>query len=169
MGSIARLFGGGDKQSSQSTQTSYNKAYEPILQALSPALGYTTQGGNFLSQLLGLSGGADRDAAFETFRSTPGYQFQLDEGRNAILGSNASRGLLNSGATAKALTKYGQGLADSTYQNYINNLLGFTNIGSDAAKTIVGAGNYSEGQSQSKGGSHKGIGGMVGSILGSIL
>jgi hypothetical protein len=53
-------------------------------------------------------------------RLTPGYQFQMDEGRRAIEGSRAASGLLNSGATGKALLDYGQGLADQTYQNERN-------------------------------------------------
>ena len=49
------------------------------------------------------------------WRSTPGYQFNLDEGRNQLESSAAARGSLYSGAALKDLTKYGQNYADRTY------------------------------------------------------
>src|SRR6516162_886239 len=49
--------------------------------------------------------------------SLPGYQFNLQQGVNAIDASAAAHGLLNSGATGKALEQYGQGLGSS----YLNN------------------------------------------------
>jgi hypothetical protein len=56
--------------------------------------------------------------------SLPGYQFQMDQGTQAIQGSSAARGMLNSGNTLSALDKYGQGLASSFYQQQFNNLSG---------------------------------------------
>jgi hypothetical protein len=50
-----------------------------------------------------------------SLRETPGYQFQMDEGRRAIEGSRASSGLLHSGQTGKELLTFGQGLADQTF------------------------------------------------------
>lgn len=56
-------------------------------------------------------------------RQTPGYQFALDQGTQAVQNSAAARGDLLSGNTATALTKYGQGLADTNYQQAYNNAL----------------------------------------------
>lgn len=50
--------------------------------------------------------------AFAAFRDTPGYQFGLDEGAKTVQASAAARGGLNSGATLKALTKFGNDYAD---------------------------------------------------------
>jgi hypothetical protein len=47
--------------------------------------------------------------------NTPGYQFQLQQGVNAIDASAARGGNLNSGARLLELQKFGQGLADQTY------------------------------------------------------
>lgn len=48
---------------------------------------------------------------------TPGYQFQLQQGQQAIERSAAAKGSLLNGGTAKALDNYSQGLASTTYQN----------------------------------------------------
>lgn len=155
MGSLARSLFGGSKQK----QSSENRAFGPISQAFTPALGYTTQGGNALAALLGLTGGGDQAAAAANFRNTPGYQFQLQEGSKAITGNAAARGLLNSGSTAKALQKYGQGLADSTYQQYIQNLLGLGGLGTQAGSVLASSGSTSQGGgSSNNGGLGKAIG-----------
>ena len=52
---------------------------------------------------------------------TPGYQFQLQQGDQAVQQSAAARGNLLTGGTAEALDNYGQGLAASNYQNVYNN------------------------------------------------
>ncbi len=54
------------------------------------------------------------------YQQDPGYQFRLQEGQNAINASAAARGMANSGATMKALTKYGQDYATNDYQNAYN-------------------------------------------------
>ncbi len=48
-------------------------------------------------------------------RNTPGYQFQFDEGVRALDRAGASKGTLLGGGQMKALTQYGQGLADTNY------------------------------------------------------
>lgn len=55
--------------------------------------------------------------------ATPGYQFQLSQGLNALQNSAAARGGLLSTGTAKNLTGYAQGLASTNYQNTYNNAL----------------------------------------------
>jgi hypothetical protein len=55
------------------------------------------------------------------FFNTPAYKFQLEQGTNAIENSSAARGTGASGATLKALTDYGQGLASTYYQQAFNN------------------------------------------------
>lgn len=54
---------------------------------------------------------------------TPGYQFQLQQGENALQNSAAAQGGLTSGATGAALEQYGQGLASTNYQQVYNNSL----------------------------------------------
>ncbi|MGH8338210.1 MAG: hypothetical protein ACRETL_15615, partial [Gammaproteobacteria bacterium] len=52
---------------------------------------------------------------------TPGYQFQQQQGQQALQQSAAARGNLLTGGTAEALDNYSQGLAASNYQNVYNN------------------------------------------------
>jgi hypothetical protein len=58
------------------------------------------------------------------YQGDPGYQFRLDQGNNQINAAAAARGLGNSGATMKALTKYGQDFASNEYNNAYNRTYG---------------------------------------------
>jgi hypothetical protein len=55
--------------------------------------------------------------------ATPGYQFQLQQGEQALQNSAAAQGGLLSGGTATALDQYSQGLASTDYQQVYNNAL----------------------------------------------
>jgi hypothetical protein len=59
----------------------------------------------------------------ETMQLTPGYQFRLQEGTEALERSAAARGGLLTGATAEALTRYGQDYASGEYSNVYNRAL----------------------------------------------
>lgn len=59
----------------------------------------------------------------EEAKQTPGYQFNLESGTQAINENAAATGNLMSGNTGVALTKYGQGLATTTYQQAYENAL----------------------------------------------
>lgn len=56
----------------------------------------------------------------QDLQNEPGYQFQLNQGTEAINNSASSKGTLQSGNTLKALTEFGQGLAGTSYQNAFN-------------------------------------------------
>lgn len=95
---------------------------------------------NSLSALLGLGGDATaQNNAFNRFRDSSGYQFQLDEGNNAITSNQASSGMLHSGATLKARERFGQGLASNYLQNYLAQLNGLSQQGLKAGEIIGGA------------------------------
>jgi hypothetical protein len=49
------------------------------------------------------------------FQQDPGYQFRMDEGNKAINAAASARGMSNSGATMKALTRYGQDYSSGEY------------------------------------------------------
>lgn len=55
--------------------------------------------------------------------STPGYQFNLQQGTEAIDENAAATGNLMSGTTGTALENYGEGLASTYYQQAYNNAL----------------------------------------------
>ncbi len=73
-------------------------------------------------------------------RSTPGYQFRMDEGVNALNRSAAAKGMLYSGAQQKALTTYGQGLADQTYNALLDRIANLSTGGQNAAVQLGGIG-----------------------------
>jgi len=87
--------------------------------------------------------------------STPGYQFQLQQGLKATQNSQTARGLGVSGPAIQAGDQYAQNLASTTYnqqlQNYLtqnqqdyNMLTGLTNTGLSGAlqqgNQVIGAG-----------------------------
>lgn len=92
---------------------------------------YINQGPGALNSLQSLVSGGPQAAA--QLSQTPGYQFQLQQGLQALLDSRSATGGVGGGNTLKALTQYGQGLAGSTYEQQINNLMGLTNLGESAA------------------------------------
>lgn len=55
--------------------------------------------------------------------ATPGYQFQLQQGENAMQNSAAGQGGLLSGRTLADLNNFAQGAASTNYQNTFNNAL----------------------------------------------
>jgi len=69
----------------------------------------------------------------------PGFQFQQQQGIGGIENSGSASGLLNSGALLQQLDKFGQGLASTYYNNYLNQLGGLANAG-NAASSQVGQG-----------------------------
>lgn len=86
---------------------------------LNPYLGLGTSAVAGLDR--GMTGGdLTRGFTMADFNKDPGYQFRMKEGMNAIQGSAAARGSLNSGATMKALSRYGQDFASNEYQNAYN-------------------------------------------------
>jgi hypothetical protein len=54
-------------------------------------------------------------------QATPGYEFTLQQGQDAIQNSAAAQGNLLSGGTEASLDQYSQGLASGTYQQSFNN------------------------------------------------
>lgn len=54
------------------------------------------------------------------FQADPGYAFRLSEGTKALERSAAARGGLMSGATGKALTRFGQDYGSQEYTNAFN-------------------------------------------------
>lgn len=88
----------------------------------------------------------DLSSIYDQFRNTPGYQFGLQEGNRSVEASAAARGGLNSGATLKALQKFGTNYADQQgYRPYMNDLSNLFGGGQVAASNIGSAGsNYGQ-------------------------
>ena len=101
-------------QGSQATATAQNQAAEQPYQQL----GSTSAAG--LQSLLQKGFQAP---TLQQAQQTPGYQFQLNSGTQALNAGGAATGNLMSGTQGTALQKYGQGLGQSAYQSTYNNAL----------------------------------------------
>ena len=101
-------------QTSQATATAQNQQAEQPYQQL----GQTSA--NNLQSLLSKGFQAPTLAQAQ---QTPGYQFTLGQGTQAINENAAATGNLMSGNTGTALENYGQGLAWTTYQQDYQNAL----------------------------------------------
>lgn len=173
---MSSLLGGSSQSHSQQQSTSqsnsYNRAYEPLSSAYSPVLGQTAQSGDFMGQLLGMHGGTAANDAFQKYLDSTGYKFQMDQGSNAITNNAAAKGLLNSGATLKALNNYGQNMGGQYFNNFLQQLMGYGNQGIQAGQVLSGAGQTASSSSQSAGqsGSNQGSG-IAGlpSVIGQLI
>lgn len=74
------------------------------------------------------------------FQESPGYRFAFDEGVRAVDSAAAARGMLGSGARLRALTQYGQGVANQEYGNWYARLAGLAGMGQNAAAQTGSAG-----------------------------
>lgn len=139
----------------QAALTGYNWLTGPGFQYVSPyletgrgALPIVAGATDALAQLTGVQPITDPvNNAFTRYLDSTGYKFQLGQGINAISSSGAARGLLQSGGTAKALMSYGQNLASTTFNNYLQNLIATASaaqnraaLGQTATAQIGGAG-----------------------------
>lgn len=112
--------------------TDVNNLFDPYVETGLKAYGS-------LGALQGLGTDADRQAAMGKFQTSPGYDFRMQEGVNAIDRSAAARGSLMSGQTLKALNEYGQGLASQEYGDYYNRLAGLADTGANASSNLATA------------------------------
>ena len=74
------------------------------------------------------------------YQTSPGYQFQLQQGENAVLNNKSALGGVNSGNTLKALTSYGQGVANQDYWNAYNAYVNGQNQKFGQLQTVAGSG-----------------------------
>ena len=93
------------------------------------------------SQLLGLTPmGEGAQNGFQNYLNSTGYKFNLQQGTDAIASQNAARGMLNSGATGKALADYGQNIGSQYFNNYLAQLGGLSQQGQQGLNMTAGAG-----------------------------
>lgn len=81
-----------------------------------------------LNQIFNNGGGLD----VTPYIDSPQYRFLQQEGENALLRNKSAMGRLASGETQRDLTAYGQGLASTQFDNYVNRLFGLAGIGQNA-------------------------------------
>lgn len=121
-------------QGNQALTTNYTAGLQPFLQNYAASQPGVAQLGN----ALGLNGPAGSQSALANFETSPGYQFQLGQGDNAINAGAAANGTLNSGNQALALSKFNQGLAGTTANNYISQLTPYLGYSTQGAAGVGG-------------------------------
>lgn len=140
---VGSIFGGifgsdAAKQAAQATQRGIQQAENTVnqgenqqLDLYSPYTNAGAQSTRTLSDLLATPGQGLLTPWTQTFTAptaeqaaqTPGYQFQLQAGLDAMNNSAAGRGSLLTGRTLADLNNYAQGTASTNYQNTFNNSL----------------------------------------------
>lgn len=149
IGGAASIAGGimQSNAATQAAQTQANAASEALAlqerqyqQSRTDSLPWMNAGKTALNAYMGELGLSDEAKAgtFKSgFRETPGYQFAVEEGERGAVNNLAALGMKNSGAALKALTRFRTGLADQTYNNYLDRLSGVSTGG----QTQVGQNN----------------------------
>jgi hypothetical protein len=79
-------------------------------------------GADLLADALGVNGAGGNARATDAFHTAPGFDFTLSTGLDAINRGRNARGMVNSGNTDVDALKFGTGLANQTYQQWIANL-----------------------------------------------
>jgi hypothetical protein len=105
---------------------------------------------------------------------TPGYQFQLQAGENAMQNSAAGKGSLLSGRTLADLNNFAQGTASTNYQNVFNNALtqygtayqSFLNNQNSTYQRLMGLSGEGLSAANSTGQFMSGIGGDIAALMG---
>lgn len=71
---------------------------------------------------------------------TPGYQFTMDQGLQAVIDSSSATGGVGGGNTLKAITQYGQGLAGTTFQQQLADYMAQQSQQFGELQTVAGSG-----------------------------
>lgn len=148
MGLLDDLFGGGNAAEAAGKNKKLLKKYDAQGNAIidtgdARATGYLTDAKDLWAGLadesgglsglkmygnaLGLNGADGNAAATGAFQAGPGYEWQMNQGIDALQRSNAARGVLGSGETTLDTLTYAQGLANQEYGNWLDNLSGYSN------------------------------------------
>lgn len=107
-------------------------------QARTDALPWMDAGRTALNQYMGELGLSEeaRNGTFQSqFTETPGYEFAVQQGEEGVLNNLAALGQRGSGSALKALTEFRTGLANQTYDNYLNRLSGISTGGQTQVNT----------------------------------
>lgn len=103
----------------------------PWLQANRAALGAQTA-------LMGLGG--DTEGAMRALRTSPGYQFRMNQGQNQLTSGLAARGGMGSGKGMAAGQRFAQGFASNEYGNRLSQLGDMSGRGLQAAQGMANLG-----------------------------
>lgn len=88
-------------------------------------LDQTQTGATMYSNALGFNGADGVQAAQDAFQAGPGYQFARDQGLDAVMRKASAMGRVGSGNTSMDLVNYATGLADQTYNSWLDRVGGY--------------------------------------------
>lgn len=151
MGFVKSLFK--KPKTSQQTSESKNLAFDQIKGTFGPSTEAGAGATNFLAQLLGVGGEGGAAGGFQNYLDQSGYGSAVRDITRSGVASGAARGLLNSGSTAGAIANRVEQEKGSRFDNYLSSLAGLSGIGQGAGGLIAGAGQVSQGEGFSRGGS----------------
>lgn len=103
-------------------QSQYIPAYKEAAKGFVPFTESGTKLNSLYTDALGGNGQGGYDNAINAFHTAPGYDFLVDQGEQGVLRNNAATGGVASGNTLTDLTKFRVGLADQSYQQWLDNL-----------------------------------------------
>ena len=91
------------------------------------------------SDALGINGADGNTRATAAFQTAPGYEFQQQQGLDALNRSASARGMLASGNNSADILGYSQGLADKSFGSWLDRLsgLGQTGVGIANEKSMI--------------------------------
>ena len=119
----------------------------PIIQGIQDTstdyLNYGKSGADLYADALGINGAEGASRARDSFTTSPGYEFGLEQGEQALMRRGSALGRLQSGQTDIDLLQYGVKAANDEFGNWMNDLGGFTSIygnGVQADNTAAGLG-----------------------------
>lgn len=124
--------------------TSENINNDLIKSTYGGMMGQGTGATNFLAQLLGVapSTGA-ANTGYSNYLQMAGYAPAMRQLSQGITGQGAAAGMLNSGATRRALQSRGAELNQGFYNNYLQQLSGLSGLGLQAGGLIANTGQRS--------------------------
>lgn len=93
---------------------------------------------NLYGDALGVNGSAGNANATAAFKAGPGYEYQLGQGLDALERRAGAQGRLSSGQTGLDTINYAEGLANNEYQNWLQNLSGFSGQQSNIYTGAIG-------------------------------
>jgi len=126
-------------------KTDYAKAMDSIATGADTATGYlqpyadaAAPAAGMYSDALGLNGADGNARAVGAFQVSPGYDFQVNQGLDALDRRAASRGMLASGNNSIDTINYSQGVANQEYGGWLDRLNGQQQFGAGVAGQMGG-------------------------------
>lgn len=92
-----------------------------------------TQANSLIASLLGLGGGTGGAEALDKFRDSTGYRDTMNAALGGVTSNAAARGLLNSSGTGKTFQNTAAQIAQGSFGDFLQQLMGQQQVGLNAA------------------------------------